>query len=134
MAFIPLADLQPEPDLHPRGALDERRRYPRLPVRALMLYAGNRGYVGRGDISAGGAFWLGDGTLEMLGPVELGITLPGLEREVRVPALVCHLRHAGGMTGVHVRFAQLPREALEAITRYVDDWFLIADASGLLVA
>lgn len=137
MSLFPLSGLQPEPELRPAGALDERRRFPRLPVGAMTLYAGGYAYAGRGDISVGGALWKGHAPPVMDTEVVLGLRLPGLDREVRVKAAVCQVRAAGELTGeftgVHTRFTRLPQGVEEAIARCVDDWFLIADASGLIV-
>ncbi|MCI0672615.1 MAG: PilZ domain-containing protein [Myxococcaceae bacterium] len=133
MAFVPLANLQPEPELRPVGALAERRQHLRMPLRGLTLYAEDgRAYAGRGDLSVGGARWTGDGQPPVGARVELGLALPGLSQEVRLQASVCQVQRGEGVTGVCASFFALPADVRETIARCVDDWFHIADASGLL--
>ena len=134
--FFPSTDASQAGDSGPRpsGALDERRRLTRLPVQALVLYVEGRSFLGRGDLSTGGGRWTGRGLPAqwLRGGVVLGVRLPGMGAEVCVAGQVYCVRAAGDWTEVRVRFGTLPPALQQAIQRYSDDWFLVADASGLL--
>jgi hypothetical protein len=132
MAIIPLSDLQTGSELHLERSYDERRQMPRLPVRALTLWLNGVAYPGRGDVSVGGAFWKGPGPLVADSEVTLGLRLPGLQGEVLVQADVCRVRSVGEWSALHARFKALPPHVEEALAAYVEDWFLIADVSGVL--
>ena len=123
-----------EPVLQPAGAVDENRRVLRLPVNGLVLYLEGRTFLGRGDLSTGGARWTGPGLPlpQMRGGVVLGVRLPGMAAEMCVPGQVYSVRPSGEWTEVRVRFTALAPALQQAIQRSVDDWFVVADASGLL--
>ena len=113
-------------------ALTERRRSARLPYGTLWLHVEGQALAGAGDVSVGGALWKGPWTPRLAHEVLLELRLPP-GGEVRVPARVCCVHALGPCMAVHLCFTgRLPPGLAQALARLVDDWFLVADVSGLL--
>lgn len=120
---------------HPPPAvrtLSERRSAPRLPLGEITLWSHGVPYRGRGDVSAGGCFWKGTGAPQLPSEAAVSFRIPTLVEEVRLIATVLKRRSSANLDAIHFRFDQVPSGLQDALRQHADDWFEIADASGLL--
>ena len=119
-AAISLDRLPPPPLFN-----DERRECPRLPLEQIELCFDGRRFSGFGDVSTGGALWLGEASA-VPPKVELRFALAGEPLTFRLRAEVISARPEGHELALHLRFVDLPFEAERRIARHVDECLLLS--------
>ena len=99
---------------------DERRDCPRIPLAELELAFGGGVFAGFGDVSVGGAFFLG-AVPELPAQVEVRFELPGEAEAFQLAAEVLSFDAAPEGASVHLRFVEIPFDAERRIARHVDE-------------
>lgn len=100
----------------------ERRDCPRLSLERITVAWGDQRYEGCGDVSIGGALWMGEGPIEVGQRVRVSFELPGELEHYAAEAEVLQRRLEGKDVALHMRFAEIPFEVERAIARFVDEW------------
>jgi hypothetical protein len=100
---------------------DDRRDCPRVPVEHITASFGGRAFAGWGDLSTGGALWIGGAPLVIRGPIVLEFAIPGIAEPVRVRAALVSSREEDGLLALHLRFVDVPFEVERLIARHVDE-------------
>ena len=103
---------------------DERRDCPRIPLAELELAFGGGVFAGFGDVSVGGALFLG-ALPELPSRVEVRFQLPGEAESFRLEAVVLAAEIAPNGTSVHLRFVEIPFDAERRIARHVDECLIL---------
>lgn len=110
--------------LAPRPPRDDRRECPRLPLsRILATFQGGEGAhsaIGHGDVSTGGALWVGSSAHVTSELLEVTFPLGDAPEPLRLRAKVVGREEANDQVALHLQFVEPPFEAERRIARYID--------------
>jgi hypothetical protein len=108
----------------PHPPRDDRRECPRLPLsRILATFEGSAGAhsaIGHGDVSTGGALWVGPASQATSDVLELTFHLEDAPEPLHLRAQVVGREEAGAQVALHLRFVEPSFDAERRIARHVD--------------